>query len=94
MKIHNDENKPIRVAFSVTSGRVQHYEDVVEYMAKTEIERYTRENKKTPTAQQVAFLKKELVRYAVIRRDLETAQKIRINKSDILNEAYSLHSRV
>lgn len=90
--MHNDENKPVRIAFSVTSARVQHYDDVVEYMAQAEIARYTQEHKRAPSQEQIQFLKKELVRYAVIRRDVDTAQKIRISKTRILNED-SLPSR-
>ncbi len=84
--MHNDENKPVRMAFSVTSARVQHYDDIVEYTAQAEIARYTQEHKRAPSPEQVQFLKKELVRYAVIRHDVETAQKIKISKTRILNE--------
>lgn len=91
--MHNNENKPVRMAFSVTSARVQHYDDIVEYMAQTEIARYKQEHGCLPSPEQIQFLKKELVRYAVIRHDVETAQKIRISKSRILNEESSLYSR-
>lgn len=90
--MHNDENKPVRMAFSVTSARVQHYDDVIEYMASTEIQRFRQEHGYDPSPEQVKFLKKELVRYAVIRRDVDTAQKIKISKTRLLNEG-SLHSR-
>jgi predicted nucleic acid-binding OB-fold protein len=90
----SDEGKPVRMAFSVTHARVQHYDDVVDYMAKDAIDKYRKEYGREPTAQQVAFLKKELVRYAVIRHDVAKASTIKINPSNILNEAHCLHSRV
>lgn len=82
----SDEGKPVRMAFNVTHGRVDHYGDVVEYLATSEIARFTQEHGRPPTPQQIIFLKKELVRYAVIRHDLDTAQKIKIKSSVILNE--------
>lgn len=92
--MRNDEGKPVRMAFSVTHARVQYYDDIVDYMARTEIERYTKEHGKKPSASQIAFLKKEIVRYAVIRHDVETAQKIRISRSDILNEDPLIRTRL
>jgi len=86
------ENEKVPIAFSVTSARVNHYSDVVEFMATTEINRFTAENGRRPSKEQVDFLKKELVRYLVIRKDVDTAQKIRIPKSRLLNEESSLHS--
>ena len=94
MKTVDHENQPVRMAFSVTHGRVEHYSDVVEYMARAEVERFTKEHGRPPSASQVAFLKKEIVRYAVIRHDLETAQKIRINPSIVLFETPSYPARV
>ena len=82
----SDEGKPVRIAFNITHGRVDHYSDVVEYLAATEIARFTQEHGHRPSPQQITFLKKELVRYAVIRHDLDTAQKIKIKSSVILNE--------
>jgi hypothetical protein len=81
------------MAFSVTSARVQHYDDVVEYMANTEIERFKSENGRLPTESQVKFLKKELVRHAVIRHDINTANKIRLSKNTILNEENSSQAK-
>ena len=93
IKTMSDEGKPVRMAFSVTHGRVQHYDDVVEYMARAEVDRFKQQHGRLPSAAQIAFLKKELVRYAVIRHDLETAQKLRINPSGILNEDNSVPPR-
>ncbi len=84
MKIHNDENKPVRMAFDVTQARVQHYSDVISYMVNTEIARCQREEGFTPTPAQIKFLEKELIRHATIRRDIQGAQKIRISKSNLL----------
>jgi hypothetical protein len=82
----SDEGKPVRLAFSVTHQRVQHYDDIVEYMVATEVERCRREDHFTPSTEQVVFLRKEIVRYAVIAHDLNTAQKVRINKTRVLVE--------
>lgn len=93
MNTVNHENKPVRMAFSVTHQRVQHYDDVVGFMVNSEVERFKTEHGRQPTQQQIAFLKKEIIRHAVIRHDLETAQKIKISKSNILNE-HPLRTRV
>jgi hypothetical protein len=90
---YSDENRPVRMHTSVTQGRVQHYSDVVEYMAAAAIDRFRAKYKREPHPSQVEFLKKELVRYTVIRRDLDTANKIDINPTNILNEAHCLSSR-
>lgn len=87
MHIHNDENKPVRVAFNVTNQRVEHYVDVIDYMVKAEINRCKSQEQFTPSDSQIAFLKKELVRALVIRRDVDGANKLRIQKRNILNEA-------
>jgi hypothetical protein len=64
MNTFDEENKPVRMAFSVTHDRVAHYSDVVDYMAKMEIERFTKEHGHLPSPSQITFLKKEIVRYA------------------------------
>jgi hypothetical protein len=80
---HSDEGRT-PLAFTVDSNRVHHYSDIIDYMAKTEVRRCQTEENFTPTEKQVEFLKKELIRHAVIRRDVVSAQQIRINKSNIL----------
>jgi len=84
--IHDDEGKPIRMHASVDQARVQHYADVIDHMADTAVRKYVAQNKKQPRPSQVAFLKKELTRYAVIRKDLKTAGELKISDNDILNE--------
>lgn len=76
-----------RLAFKIDSARVNHYDDVVEYMAKAAVDRYVAKHKKNPTPQQVVFLKKELMRYIVVRRDLITAQRLEVSESNILLES-------
>ena len=90
ISIHNDENRPVRMHVDVTQARVQHYADVVEYAANAAIDRFRAKYKREPSPSQIAFLKKELVRYMVIRRDLITANNIEINPTDILNEKSNL----
>lgn len=84
-RIHNDEGRA-PLAFTVDSARVQHYGDVVNHLVGVEIDRCKAEGF-MPTTKQIDFLKKEIIRYAVIRRDVLTAQSIRIPKSDKLYEA-------
>jgi hypothetical protein len=94
MNIHNDENKPVRVAFVVTHQRVEHYDDVIEYMVRNEINRCKSKEGFTPNPDQIAFYKKELIRLMVIRREIDKANLLKIGKSNILNETNnSLHSR-
>lgn len=80
IKIHDDSGKPVRTAFFVSNERVNHYSDFIEYLAKQEVARCQSEDGFTPTQSQVDFFKKEATRYATIRRDLDTAQKLRIKK--------------
>jgi hypothetical protein len=80
-----DTDKPPRLAFTVTSARVQHYGDVVEYLVANAV-RKCQEEGWTPTKVEVDFFRKEVTRYAVIRQDVETASKLKINRQHILNE--------
>lgn len=80
------EDRPPRIAFNLTSARVQYYGDVVEYMASSAIERYKAKYGQMPSQEQIAFLKKEITRYAIIRHDIDTAGKLEIGKSNVLME--------
>lgn len=84
MNTYSDENKPVRMAFDVTQGRVEHYSDVISYMVKAEVSRCQTEEHFTPSAEQIRFYEKELIRHMTIRRNIEGAQKIRISKSNLL----------
>jgi hypothetical protein len=88
MHIHDDENKPVRMLYNVTSERVNHYNDVIEAMTSTAISKFIEKHKKRPQPQAVAFYKKELVRVMTIQRDIRRAEKIQIQESVILNEQY------
>lgn len=85
-RVHNEEGSGGQIAFTVTSDRVGHYGDVVEHMVNIEVARCKAEGF-TPTKKQIDFLRKEVIRYAVIRRDVLTAQTIKIPKSNNLHEA-------
>lgn len=75
------------IAFTVSQGRVEHYADVVEHMVNTEVARCKAKGF-NPSQQQIDFLRKEVIRYAVIRRDVVGATKLQIREgSNILNEA-------
>jgi len=84
MNYHNDENKPVRMFVNLTSERVNHYNDVIEFMVQTEVSRCRTEDKFEPTQSQIQFLRKELLRHVTIRRNIEFAQKIKIPKSRVL----------
>lgn len=72
------------MAFSVTHARVAHYDDVIDYMARDAVDKFRATHGRDPLPAQVKFLKKELVRYVVIRHDIPTAQKLTIDASNIL----------
>lgn len=91
--MYSDEDKPVRMHVAVTQGRVQHYSDVVEYLAKAAIDRFRTKYRSEPLPSQVEFLKKELVRYTIIRRDINTANKLDINPTNILNETPRIFAR-
>ena len=93
IRIYSDEGRPVRTAFSVTQGRVQHYDDVIDMMTRDAVQKFVTKHKRNPTQEAVAFYKKELVRLIIIQRDLNTAQTVEINGSTILNEAHHLPSR-
>jgi len=76
--IHDDMDKPIRTAFSITAKRVEHYDDVVEFMTRDAIKRYVDKYKEKPKPRQVMFAKKEIARLAIISRDLISAQSVQI----------------
>lgn len=86
IKVHDDSDKPIRTAFFVNSARVDHYSDFIDYLVRVEVARCKEQEKFTPTQKQIDFFRKEATRYATIRRDMETAQKLRIRKDDKLFE--------
>lgn len=75
------ENKVVPTAFVVTSARVNHYSDVIDSMVKSEIYRCQTQDKFTPTAEQIKFYEKELIRHITIRRNLEFANTIKIKKN-------------
>lgn len=81
--MRDDTEKPPRLAFSVTSARVQHYGDVVDYMTRAALDKARAEGQ-NPTQAEIDFFKKEVIRYAVIRKDMDTANKLRIKKREIL----------
>lgn len=84
MNTWDDEGKPIRMAFDISSERVNHYADVVEYMTSAAIAKFVSEHKRQPSPQAIAFYKKEVVRYATLRKDLKTANELKIQSSTLL----------
>lgn len=75
------ENKVVPTAFVVTSDRVNHYNDVISSMVKSEIYRCQTQDHFTPTAQQIKFYEKELIRHMTIGRNIDFAATIKIKKN-------------
>lgn len=82
----SQDARPVPVAFSVTSERIQYYGDVIEHMTRDAIARFKRNHGKEPSRSAVVSYTKELVRYAVIRRDLDVAARLEIKEKQLLNE--------
>jgi transposase len=78
IKIINHEGVVPRVITNVTHQSVAYYNDVVDYMAQAAVRKYEAEAKQKATPAEIDFLKKELVRYVIIRKDLKTAQQLTI----------------
>ena len=76
--IHDDMDKPVRMAVNVTAARVEHYDDVVNFMALDAAVRYTKKTGRNPTPKQMVQVKREIARLAIISRDLIGAQKVEI----------------
>lgn len=73
-----------RLAFSVTASRVSYYDDVVQYMLNQKIAEFVATHGRQPSKQQTDFMTKQLVRFLIIRRDADTAAKLKIGTTDIL----------
>lgn len=80
-----DTDKPPRIAFNLTHARVQHYDDVVEHLVQTQV-RKCQEQGWTPSQSEIQFFRKQVIRLAVIRRDVDAATKLTLQKQGILNE--------
>ncbi len=78
-----DTDKAPRIAFTVNSRRVEHYSDVIKYIVNDAVSKARAEGL-NPTKEEIAFFEKEVVRYAVIRHDLETAMKLKLKKRELL----------
>ncbi len=76
--IHDDSDKPIRMAVNVTAARVEHYDDVVHFMIQGAVKRYVDKYKENPSPQQVLHAKREIARQAIISRDIIGAQTVEI----------------
>ena len=81
----DDTDKAPRIAFNLTNARVQHYTDVVEYLVQTAI-RKCQEDGWTPNQSEIQFFRKQVIRLAVIRRDIDAATKLTLKRQAILNE--------
>jgi len=81
-----DTDKAPRLALTVTSARVNHYGDVVEFLVNNAIAKCRAEGW-TPSEDEVAFFRKEVTRHAVIRHDVETASGLKLRRKTILNES-------
>lgn len=82
----SDEAKPVRIAFNVTSARIQHYDDVIEYLTAAAARSFMLAHRRDPSHSELAAFKRRLVILAVIRRDLQAASALQIKPREILNE--------
>ena len=78
MKIHNDENQPVRMHSVTTSSRVEYYGDIISYLVRNEINRCKSKEDFDPSPDQIAFFEKELIRLIVIRRDIDAGNNLKI----------------
>lgn len=77
------EGEEVPTYFSVSSGRVAHYSDVVETMVQHAIDKCVAAGWR-PSMEEITFFRKEVIRYAVIRHDLDGAMKLEIKRKQIL----------
>lgn len=82
----NDEGKPVRVAFNVTSARIQYYDDVIDHLVRTASLEFKDMHRRLPSGSELAAFKRALIRLAVIGHDLQGALKLKIKPSELLNE--------
>lgn len=80
----SDEGRAPRVVNVLTSGRVNHYNDVIEMMVRTNIEKFKLKHKKAPSKQAVQFHRKELTRIILFDRKLEYAHSIELKEVELL----------
>ena len=80
-----DTDKPPRIAFNLTNARVQHYGDVVEYLVQNAIMKCQQDGW-TPNQSEIQFFRKQVIRLAVIRRDVDAASKLILKRQTLLNE--------
>lgn len=81
----DDTDKPPRLAFNLTSARVQHYNDVVEYLVQAAVDK-CRTDGWTPNKSEIEFFRKQVIRLAVIRKDVAGATALVLTKQPLLNE--------
>jgi hypothetical protein len=82
----SDEGKPVRMAFSVSSARVQYYDDVIDHLVRAATVQFNDTHRRPPSVSELAAFKRALIRYAVIRHDLQSALDLKIKPSELLNE--------
>ena len=80
-----DTDKAPRIAFNLTNARVQHYSDVVEYLVQAAL-RKCQEEGWTPSQSEIQFFRKQVIRYAVIRQDVDAATRLTLKRQTLLNE--------
>jgi hypothetical protein len=80
----SDEGKAPRVFNTLTSGRINHYNDVVEMMVRTGVEKFKAKHNKKPSTQAVNFYRKELTRLILFDKKLEFAHSMELREVEFL----------
>jgi hypothetical protein len=80
-----DDNSPPRLAFTVTAGRVDHYNDVAEYLVQQQIQQAYQDGW-SPSEEQVRIFRSKVISLAVIRHDVEAAAKLKLKPRQLLLE--------
>lgn len=75
----------MRCLFTLTSEKVNYNQDAVDWMVREACQKYTEETQRQPSEEQIRFLSKEIFVYLVIRRDYDTASKLRISERFLLS---------
>lgn len=80
-----DDTSPPPLLFNVTAGRVEHYNDVVDYLVQQQVYQAAAAGW-TPSAEEINNFRKKIISLAVIRHDIDGAAKLKLRKRQVLLE--------
>jgi hypothetical protein len=75
----SDEGKVIKTFSSVSHQRIQHYDDIINSMVLSELEK-CKAKKFIPSDEQIKQFKNELIRHIIINKNIDAAAKLHIFK--------------